>query len=104
MTLTLYPIVEYVMIYRRNTDSWNRLIIPEISLPRESTVYGKYSISLHTDILANNTHTYSVKIAAVNSAGQMGQWSKLHIFSVYWSDNRFNSDGERFYDILSTFK
>ena len=76
------------MLYRRDKESWTRVIIPEISLPRQNTVHGKYSLSLASDRNAN--YSYHVKIAAVNSAGQMGEWSQHHTFSVYCSDNQFN--------------
>ena len=73
-TVTLYPVVEYVILTRRQPGlGWSRALVPEISLPRYNVVHGRYSLTLDT---AN--YTLQVKLAAVNSLGQVGLWSKVH--------------------------
>ena len=73
-TVTLYPVVEYVILTRRQPGlGWSRALVPEISLPRHNVVHGRYSLTLDT---AN--YTLQVKLAAVNSLGQVGLWSKVH--------------------------
>ena len=46
-TMTLYPVVEYVLLHRRgwpdsHPDSWTRVILPELCLPRHNTVQASY--------------------------------------------------------------
>ena len=57
------------------------MLVPEVSLPRHSTVHGSYSLA----VAAASTH--HVKLAAVNSLGQRGLWSAVHSFVVRRGDN-----------------
>ena len=46
-TMTLYPVVEYVLLHRRgwpssHSDDWDRVVLPELCLPRHNTVYASY--------------------------------------------------------------
>ena len=46
-TLTLYPVVEYVILHSRGwagsrDDGWSRVVLPELCLPRHNKVYGTY--------------------------------------------------------------
>ena len=105
-TVTLYPIVEYVLMYRRGwgrvtgtSDSWERRIIPEISLPRHYTVYGSYAVELD-----NANYSYHVKLAAVNSAGHIGLWSQQHTFSVVFDEKLFKGDKSTFSKTMSIWR
>ena len=87
-TLTLSPIVEYLLMYRTypvkeytSPSSWRKVVVPERKLPRGFIVHANYTMRG----LQSKT-TYEVKIAAVNSQGE-GKWSKLIHFSL-------NSNGE----------
>ena len=91
-TLTLSPIVEYLLMYRTypvkeytSPSSWRKVVVPERKLPRGFIVHANYTMRG----LQSKT-TYEVKIAAFNSQGE-GKWSKLIHFSL-------KSNGESRYD------
>ena len=89
-TVTLYPIVEYIILTRRRPGpGWSRVLVPEVTLPRHSQVHGRFSLRLEA---AN--HSLQVKLAAVNSLGQVGLWSKVHSVLV-----RFNTKEGKTVDI-----
>ena len=76
--------------------TWSRMILPEISLPRHNTVHGKYHVTLDK---AN--YSYHVKVAAINSVGQMGQWSQHHTFRVHFIKNHSKGELSETTDIVS---
>ena len=86
-TVTMYPIVEYIILTRRRPGlGWVRTLVPEVALPRHSQVHGRFSLRLEA---AN--YTLEVKLAAVNSLGQVGLWSKVHSVLVRFNTNQGNT-------------
>ena len=86
-TVTLYPIVEYIILTRRRPGpGWVRTLVPEVALPRHSQVHGRFSLRLEA---AN--YTLEVKLAAVNSLGNVGLWSKVHSVLVRFNTNQGNT-------------
>ena len=91
-TVTLYPIVEYIILTRRRPGpGWSRVLVPEVALPRHSQVHGRFSLRLEA---AN--HSLQVKLAAVNSLGQVGLWSKVHSVLVRFNTNQGKTDDIHF--------
>ena len=78
-TLTLSPIVEYLVMYRIHQVekySWRIIAVPERKLPRGFIVTASHTLKgLEPNV------PYEMKVAAVNTHGQ-GEWSKLINFSV----------------------
>ena len=82
-TVTLYPIVEYIILQRRRPGpGWSRALVPEVTLPRHNKVHGRFSLRLEA-----LNHTLQVKLAAVNSLGQVGLWSRVHSVLVKFNTN-----------------
>ena len=57
-TMTLYPVVEYVLLHRRgwpdsHPDSWTRVILPELCLPRHNTVQASYRDDIYIFLVTN---------------------------------------------------
>ena len=78
-TLTLSPIVEYLVMYRIHQVekySWRIMSVPERKLPR-----GFIVTASHTFKGLEPSVTYEMKVAAVSTHGR-GQWSTLILFSL----------------------
>ena len=93
-TLTLSPIVKYMLMFRHyqnyiDPESWRRIIVPERKLPRGFIVTSNYTMRG----LDDNT-TYQLKVAAVNSHGQ-GDWSRSIHFTI-------NMEGSIFFTKLKS--
>merc|ERR1719483_1324088 len=64
-----------------STQSWNKVVLPERKLPRGFLVYANYTLTG-----LESRASYEVKVAAINSQGEIGGWSKPELFL-------FNSKG-----------
>ena len=96
-TVTLYPIVEYIILTRRRPgQGWSRVLVPEVSLPRHNKVHGRFSLRLEA-----TNYTLEVKLAAVNSLGQAGLWSKVHSVLVRFNTNLGKT--QKIYNIRAKF-